>query len=260
LPLFARLLSAAACLVVTAAAIPLAAQERPAARVTIGFGGAVAPEYLGSAKVAIAPAGIFAIQELVLPGGLGIGSDAALPTDPGFGLRGGFRYIPKRDSKEFSELAGLSDIDPAFELGLGLVSITQRSRVFVEVRKGFAGHDGWVGEAGADLLLRPSDRLVLAAGPRAYFGDDTFVQTYFGVTSDDAARSSLAAFEPDGGLVSLGLEVNARHYFADHWSLVGTLGWRRLQGDAARSPITDEGSADQFRARLVVTRTFSLGR
>jgi MipA family protein len=151
-------------------------------------------------------------------------------------------------------------IEPAVELGVGLFRVTERMRVFAEVRKGFGGHGGWVGEAGADLLLRPSDRLVLSAGPRAYFGDGEFTRTCFGVSREEAARSSLTAFRPDGGLVSLGTEVNARHYFADGWSLLGTLGWRRLQADAAQSPITRQGSADQDRARFIVTRTFSFGR
>jgi outer membrane scaffolding protein for murein synthesis (MipA/OmpV family) len=221
---------------------------------------AAAPEYFGSETLGLGPTGAFTVEELILPGGFGLGSEAALPTDPGSGLRGGFRFVSGRSGGSFGELEGLDGIEPAVELGVGLFRITERMRVFAEVRKGFGGHDGWVGEAGADLLLRPSDRLVLSAGPRAYFGDSEFTRTYFGVSREEAERSSLTAFRPDGGLVSLGIEVNARHYFADGWSLLGTLGWRRLQADAARSPITRQGSADQFRARLIVTRTFSFGR
>lgn len=195
----------------------------------------------------------------MLPGGLGFATDAALPTDPGFGLRGGFRFIPERDSADFNELAGLDGIDPAFEIGAGLFRITERTRVYGEVRKGFGGHDGWVGEAGFDLLARPSDRLVLAAGPRVYLGDDTFMRTYFGVTPAEAARSSFSAYRPGAGLVAAGIELNANRYFAENWSILATLGWRRLHCDAADSPITRQGSPDQYRARLLVTRTFRLG-
>ena len=114
-------------------------------------------------------------------------------------------------------------------------------------------------EAGVDGILRPTDQLVLTAGPRADWGDGTFVDTYFGVTPSEAAKSQYAAYRPDGGLVSLGVELNARYDFRNGWGLHGTLGWRRLQGEAARSPITEEGSEDQFGARLIATRTFSLG-
>jgi outer membrane scaffolding protein for murein synthesis (MipA/OmpV family) len=243
-----------------ALALPLAAEESPLARVTLGFGAAAAPAYFGSGEATVGPAASLAIQEFVLPGGLGFGSEAALPTDPGFGIRGGFRYIPERDAADFDELEGLSRVDRAFELGAGLFRITDRTRAYAEVRKGFGGHDGWVGEGGIDVLLRPTDRLVLSAGPRAYLGDGAFMRTYFGVTPEEAARSSLAAFRPDGGIVSLGVELNARHYFAEDWSVLATLGWRRLRDDAARSPITREGSVDQYRARFLLSRTFSFGR
>jgi outer membrane scaffolding protein for murein synthesis (MipA/OmpV family) len=157
-------------------------------------------------------------------------------------------------------LQGLDGIDAAVELGLGLFRITERSRIYGEVRRGFGGHDGWIAEAGIDAILRPTERLVLTGGPRAHWGDAAFVATYFGVTSTEAADSRYAAYDPDGGLVSLGVEVNARYDFQNGWGLHATLGWRRLQGDAAGSPITEEGSADQLGASLIVTRTVALGR
>ncbi len=113
-------------------------------------------------------------------------------------------------------------------------------------------------EAGVDAILRPTGQLVLTAGPRVHWGDAAFVDTYFGVTPAEAARSRYASFSPDGGLVSLGIEMNARYDFRNGWGLHGTLGWRQLQGDAARSPITEEGSRDQVGASLIVTRSFGL--
>ena len=151
-------------------------------------------------------------------------------------------------------------MDAAVELGAGLFRVTETSRVYGEVRKGFGGHGGWVAEAGLDALLRPADRLVLSAGPRAYLGDDTFMRTYFGVTPAEAEDFAFAAFHPDGGLVSLGVALNVAYDFNAQWSIYGTLDWRRLQGDAAQSPITQAGSADQFRARLILTCSFTLGR
>lgn len=258
--LIGRTSAAAACLLLFASAPPLAAEDGPVATVAFGLGLAVAPEYFGSETLGIGPTGAFTVEELILPGGFGLGTEAALPTDPGSGFRGAFRFVPGRSGGGAGELEGLDGIDPAVELGLGLFRVTERMRVFTELRKGFGGHDGWAGEAGLDLLLRPSDRLVLSAGPRAYFGDRGFMRTYFGVSRAEAERASLTAFRPEGGLVSLGIELNARHYFAEGWSLLGTLGWRRVQADAARSPITQQGSADQYRARFILTRTFSFGR
>ena len=239
---------------------PLAAmaQDPPGASVTIGLGAELAPDYFGAGTTGIGPAGAFSVQGLVLPGGFGIGSESALPTDPGFGLRGAFRFVSSREASDNGELQGLEDVDAAVELGLGLFQITERSRVYGEIRRGFGGHEGWVAEAGVDAILRPTGQLVLTAGPRVHWGDAAFVDTYFGVTGAEAARSRYSAFSPDGGLVSLGIELNARYDLQNGWGLHGTLGWRQLQGDAARSPISEEGSRDQVGARLIVTRSFSL--
>jgi MipA family protein len=241
------------------AAVPATAQDSPGISVTLGFGAGIAPDYFGASTTGVRPAGNFSVQRLVLPGGFGIGSDSALPTDPGFGPRGAFRFVPAREATDHSELLGLNDIDHALELGAGLFRITDRSRVYAEVRRGFGGHEGWVAEAGADVLLRPTRRLVLAAGPRANWGDTQFMRTYYGVTPSEAARSQFSSFSPDGGLVALGIELNARYDFQNGWGLHGTMGWRQLQGDASRSPITAEGSRDQYSARLIVTRSFGVG-
>lgn len=254
LPVIGRGLQAAACLLIAIVASPVAAGDWPRARITLGLGAAAAPDYFGASGSDLSATGAFSVEELVLPGGFGFGSEAALPTDPGFGLRGGFRFVPRREGKD-----GLATVDPAVELGAGLFRITRTTRAYAEVRKGFGGHDGWVGEAGLDFLLRPSEGLVLSAGPRAYLGDRSFMRTYFGASEEAPAGSSGAAFRPEGGIVSLGIELNARRYLGGGWSLRGTLGWRRLQGDAARSPVAAAGSPDQYRARFMLLRTFSLG-
>ena len=242
-----------------AAALPAKAQDRPGVTFTAGLGLGSFPDYFGAASNSISPTGAFSVQKLVLPGGFGIGTTNALPTDPGFGLRGAFRLISSRKDSDNKELQGLNNIDPAVELGLGLFSITQHSRVFGEVRRGFGGHDGWVAEAGVDAILRPTPQLVLTVGPRANWGDRDFFNTYFGVTPSEAVRSRYSSFRPNEGLVSLGIEVSARYDFQNRWALRGTVGWDRLQDDAARSPITKQGDRDQFSARLIVTRSFSLG-
>ncbi len=241
------------------AAAPAAAQDAGGIGVTLGPGARIAPDYFGASGMGLAPTGAFSVQRLVLPNGFGIGSESALPTDPGFGPRGAFRFVSSRKASDNPELGGLDDIDAAVELGLGLFRITEGSRVYGELRRGFGGHHGWVAELGADAIVRPTDRLVLTAGPRAHWGDGTFLGAYYGVTPAEAGRSQFATYNPDGGLVSLGVELNARYDFQNGWGLHGTLGWRRLQGDAARSPITQAGDADQFGARLIVTRSFSLG-
>ena len=168
------------------------------------------------------------------------------------------RYIRERDASEFDELSGLDDIDAALELGFG-VTYTQRNvRGFALLRRGFGGHESFVGEAGADIVGYPSDRITVYGGPRVFFGAGDYADTYFGVNADEAAASGLRAFEAEGGLLSAGIELGARYELNDRWGIEGAITYDRLMNDAADSPITEQGSEDQFGARIGLTRTFTL--
>lgn len=233
-----------------------AGAERPSVTFTLGLGAGLSPEYPGASSHRLGPTGSFGVQHLVLPGGLGFGSPGARPLDPGFGPTGSFRYLGVRDPDDAPELAGTERIGRTLELGGGLAHVTGSSRVFGELRRGFGGHGSWVADFGIDAILRPAPGLVLTAGPRAQWGHRRFVDTYFGVP----AGAALPEFSASGGLVSVGAELGAFYDFGTGWGLQGTLGWNRLRGDAGRSPITRNGSRDQYAARLVVTRQFSLRR
>ena len=52
----------------------------------------------------------------------------------------------------------------------------------------------------------------------------------------------MPAFAPGGGLLSTSLGLIWSYDLAAHWLLVGNLEGRRLQGDAARSPLTERRS------------------
>ena len=250
---------AALVLAVAAPAGMAAAQEdtlsRPGITMTLGLGAAFTPDYPGADSNSLGPTGSFGLQELLLPGGFGIGGPSARPLEPGFGPRGAFRYLSPRRPGDAPELAGTDRIGRAVELGVGLAHVTEFGRAFAEIRRGFGGHEGWVADVGVDAIWRVNPGLKLTAGPRAQWGDGRFTRTYFGVP----AGAALPAFDATGGIVSVGAEIGMVQDFGNGWGLQGSLTWDRLRGDAARSPITRAGSRDQFGARLVVTRSFTLG-
>ena len=127
------------------------------------------------------------------------------------------------------------------------------------LRYGVVGHEAFVGELGADVFLRPSDRLTLRAGPRALFGDSDYAQTYFGVTAAEAAApgSTFAAFNAGGGLLSAGAELGAEYRINDNWGIDAAITYEQLRNDAAASPITVQDN--NLSARIGITRRFSLG-
>jgi outer membrane scaffolding protein for murein synthesis (MipA/OmpV family) len=239
---------------------PVAAQDKDytvETRMTVGLGASVGPSYFGSDDYELGPWGTVRFDYLRLPGGLSWGSAQAIGVREGFGLRGAVRYIGSRDGRD--ELQGLDDVDPTLEIGLGIGYETRDWRAFTDVRYGFGGHEAWVAEVGADAIYQPIEGLIVNAGPRLEFGTQGFMETYFGITDEESIASGLPAYSPGGGLTAVGFELGARYAFTDAWGIEGAATYDRLMNDAADSPITELGSADQFGFRLGITRTISLG-
>lgn len=224
---------------------------------TLRGGAAVAPDYFGSDDYAVGPDFAFSLDHLRL-GGFSIGSPDPHFEATGFAPRGSFRYIGERSASDSPELSGLNDVDASLEIGLGLGYNQRHYRAFADARYGVIGHESWVGELGADLILYPTDRSTLWVGPRVQIGSERYTATYFGVTAAEAGASGLPAFAPDGGVVSAGLELGMTYEINDRWGVEWAVTYDRLMGDAADSPITGLGSEDQFGARIGLTRRFSL--
>ncbi len=246
-------LAASSCL---ATALPLAAQERS---LNFGLGIGVvgqsaypgSDDYEGSADLK------FTFGNLTW-GNVNIGAGVGNVPDNGVSLGGALRIIGSRDAADHPELAGLSDIDTAVELGLALNYQQTHWRAFGEVRQGFGGHEGVAGTLGADVIFRPTDRWTVTAGPRLNLGDSEYAGTYFGITGAEAAGSSFNAFDASGGALGAGIEIGATYQIDNYWSVEGLLSYEKLLNDAADSPITQLGSDDQLSLRIGLSRAFTL--
>ncbi len=171
------------------------------------------------------------------------------------GLAG--RWRSARDNDD--DLAGFDKIDGTVEAGVFVNWwAADWMRLRAEARHGFGGHDSWVGDFGADAIVR-TDRWVFTAGPRLGWGDGSFTRKYFEVTPLEASRSPLGLqpYSPSGTSWSPGALVSAEYRVNPLWSLEAVGGYRRVTGDAADSPIVAGlGSRDQFSASLSVRYTF----
>lgn len=238
------------------AALPAAAQER-VLNFSLRGGVAVEPAYPGASSAEARADGGFKFGALKWGGidyGTGIGN---IPKN-GLSLGGAFRIVGARDAADNPELAGLEDIDTAVELGFALTYRQPGWQAFGQVRQGFGGHDGVTGTLGADMIFRPSDRITITAGPRLNLGDGDYASTYFGISPTESAVSQFGAFEADGGLLGAGIEVQGTYALNDDWSVEGLLSYERLQNSAADSPITVNGSEDQWRMSIGLSREFNL--
>ena len=215
-----------------------------------GLGPSVTPDYFGSDNASWGATGSFALERFQY-GGLSFGGEDA----QGVGFSGSFRFVSGRDSADYPELAGLATIDPSVEIGGGLTYTIGSLSGFASVRYGVTGHQAFVTEVGADYTFDLLPDVSVSVGPRALWGDEKYMQTYFGVTEAEANNSSFDAFPTAAGLASAGLLVETVYSVNDEWQVVGTIRYDRLQGDAAASPIT--ASDDQISASVAVTRLIS---
>jgi outer membrane scaffolding protein for murein synthesis (MipA/OmpV family) len=248
----------AAALAATALAAGAASAQGLSVAGEVGLGARYAPDYFGAGTSSFGPTASGSLHGFSL-GSLSFGDPDPDAVRYGFGLRPSFRLISERSAADNPELAGMTDVDMALELGLGAAYRGEMFEVFADARYGVLGHEAWVGEIGADLILQPADGLTLSLGPRAFYGSDAYAATYFGVTPAEAGLSAFPAFAASGGLLSLGLEAEVEQRLNDDWSIRGNLTVSELQNAAAASPITAQGESLQTEVTVTLIRQFSFG-
>lgn len=249
------------------AAAPAAAQdERPGGRlVTVGAGVQAYPKFPGASDLGINPMPIVGIRR---PGepirfearddgwGFGLlGRDSPVNFGPAIQFQG------KRDEDDVG--AAVGNVGFTVEAGAFVEAwLGDSVRVRAEGRRGIGGHEGWIGDVGLDLVAREGDRTIFSIGPRVRWADNRYHDAYFGVTPAVAARTGLAAFDPDGGVYAFGGVAGIRHQLGSdgRWGIHGYARYDRLTGDAGDSPIVGTfGSRNQYSAGLGLSYTFRVG-
>lgn len=236
--------------------LPLVAEEREF-NFALGPGLVGVSAYPGSDDMELRPSFGFKFRRFSF-GTTSFGSGVGVIPKNGVSLRGAFRLVDSREAEDHPELAGLTDIDTAVELGFGITYRQTNWLAFAEVLQGFGGHSGVTGTLGADVIFRPTDRWTITLGPRVNMGSSDYANTYFGVTAADAAASSFGAFDADGGVLGAGVTATANYSLNDKWSVDMLMSYEKLQNAAADSPITLRGSDDQFKVSIGLSREFTL--
>lgn len=102
-----------------------------------------------------------------------------------------------------------------------------------------------------------TSRLKARAELSTTWADKNYNEAFFGVTAAQSQRSGLRRHQPEGGFKDAGLSLDLDYSLTDHWGINGRVGYKRLLGDAADSPLVEnKGSADQFSGGLFLTYRF----
>lgn len=160
-------------------------------------------------------------------------------------------------------LYGVTDAKWAVEPGIfgEYWAVPETIRLRAEVRYGINGYNGFVGTLAADYVKRVG-KFTLSLGPRVQIAGSEYMDTYFGVTQQDAAfNGKLSAYAPDPGIKSVGVAAAATYRWNEQWATTVRGGYDRLVGSAADSPIVKQlGSPNQFSVGATASYTFDIGR
>lgn len=256
---FASICIAAIAAFASAPAYAQGDDDAPPKRTRIFIGPQIFPEYPGAKDMGVGPFMDFSRApegtpfEFEAPDesiGLGLIGDDRFSIGPAANL------VRKRRADDVG--GNLPRVKRTIELGaFAQAWVTPALRLRVEGRKGVNGHEGWTGDVSADYVMRDGDNWLLSIGPRVTLGDARMHRAYFGVAPADAAAAGLPAFDPGGGVRSVGLTVGYLRQLDRNWGIAAYARYDRLVGDAAKSPVTRAfGSRNQPSAGLALSYTF----
>lgn len=158
------------------------------------------------------------------------------------------QYIQERDNVDNNTVDKLEKVDSSFMLG-GFVGVeVNHFSASIEAMKDVAdGNDGSIVRLRAGYRIPFNKRWILSINGYTTWADDNYMSSYFGVNRTNSLRSGLKEYNANSGMKDFGITVPLRFNATEHWSILGVVGYKRLIGDAADSPIVDdEGDENQL--------------
>ncbi|MFD2239354.1 MipA/OmpV family protein [Aureimonas populi] len=207
--------------------------------VTIGAGAIYLPEYEGSDKFEVKPFPLFSAQfgDRVQMDITGVTVDLYRWEGLTLAARGGYETGRQEDDSDY--LRGLGDIDPGGVVG-GIVSYEAGPvEVYAALNKTVGGSEGLTGTFGAKASHR-YERFIVSADVSGTWADDNHMQSYFGITAEQSARSGLSEYDAQAGIKRVDLKTSVTYMMTESWMVTGGAGAGLLLGDAKDSPVVKD--------------------
>lgn len=212
------------------------------------------PEYSGADRhsLSLVPAGFIRYGRITISGAGGFttrrdddverGLTASLIQREHFKLGLALRYDPGRRESSSASLAGMGDIGR-----------TVRARLLLRWKPdehwtlsasssldALGSGGGYVSDVGLAREWRLSPRSTLQLGTTVTFAGDQYLQTWYGVTPAQAARSGYTVYQPEEGMRDVAAGLTLRTEFSREWAGFVGFSASRLVGAAARSPLVKQ--------------------
>lgn len=208
----------------------------------VGAGVMVAPEYEGSNTYGVLPLpqisakyknGLFFANVMD-----GIGSYPFQGENYKVGASVGFAMGRDQDDDD-KNLRGMGDVDASLTLNLMGEYDLGPLTVYGKLSQGSEDY-GTTAELDIGRMFPINNKLRVMGKFGAKWASEDHMNSYFGVSSSQAARSGYSRYDAESGIKSVGLKVGTFYSITDHWNVNLMLSGNQLVGDAADSPIVKE--------------------
>ncbi|MEM5501374.1 MipA/OmpV family protein [Ahrensia kielensis] len=149
-----------------------------------------------------------------------------------------------------TDLNGLGDVDGGVVAGAFAAYTVDGFSVDAAVSKQFTGLDdsGFLARFGAGYETAVTDSLTLSLYTGTTYASDDYMDNMFGVSSAQNAESGLSVFNAGAGFKNIDVKAAASYQASEQLNLRANVGYSKLIGDAADSPISVTN--DQFSGGL----------
>lgn len=226
----------------------LYAPDIPEWEVRIGMAARIAPRYEGASDYYAlgGPSIDIRYRDLAFAStGEGIGFNAFHTRQFRAGLAMTYD-MGRREKKDHDHLRGMGNIGIVPEAKIFAEYVVSKDFPLViraNIRRQLGGSDGWVGDLGAYMPMPGSNKKFFwFLGPTMTFADSNYMQTWFGVSAEQSARSGYPEHHPGAGIKSYGGGVSAIWLFNKHWFATADFGVSQLVGGAKSSPIVQRST------------------
>lgn len=220
--------------------------------ITAGIGAAMRPTYLGSDRYRVSPLPLVSLKwnDMVSAGPEGLRlywHSGALTAGAGLTFDGG------RDEKNPNTL-GFGNGDERLK-GMGKIDAAIGYQGFINYRLGMVDlstsvtkydgsqNDGLLLRFGAAVPVKLTSRLVITPHGETQWANDSYMQTFFGVSAGQALHSQFARFTAGSGLFGVTGGIRANYAITQHWFATGDVATTLLTGDAKNSPLSYSDTA-----------------
>jgi outer membrane scaffolding protein for murein synthesis (MipA/OmpV family) len=224
--------------------------------VSIGIAGGIAPDYEGSDDYDFGYGPDLALvwQDTIFFKGKNVRANLINEKNIKAGIT--LSYGSGRSEDSNDKLEGLGDVDSSIEVGGFMSYRIKPMRFGLNIIQDIgSGHKGALVELSSGTNL-PFKKPLVFLSVGTTWASDNYMESFFGIDSRQSADSGLQKYNADAGFKDVNLNLTSGYSITKRWRIGVKLGYKRLVGDAADSPVVDD--KNQFLAGIGLTYNVGL--